>query len=118
MKTLKTNLSADICGTSLRGYVHTSYKTLHNLFGKPNLPKAKEQGGKIDAEWILETPYGIASIYNYKDGKNYNGRAGTAVKDITEWHIGGLNKETAILIQQAVEFYLIGYQDGHANISN
>jgi len=110
MKTLKTNLRADICGTSLHGYVHTSYKTLRNLFGKPNLPKG--QGGKIDAEWILETPYGIASIYNYKDGKNYNGRNGTAVKDITEWHIGGHNKETAIVIQTAIESYLEGYGVG------
>ena len=28
-------------------------------------------------------------IYNYKDGKNYNGASGTSTEEITDWHIGG-----------------------------
>ena len=29
------------------------------------------------------------TIYNWKDGKNYNGSSGIATTKLTEWHIGG-----------------------------
>lgn len=74
-------------GTHLQGYVNVSYNQLINVFGEPNGIHDKY---KIDAEWVVEFPAGIiATIYNYKDGKNYLGEEGSEVEDINEWHIGG-----------------------------
>ena len=50
----------------------------------------ESDGYKIDAEWVLKFEDGkIATISNWKDGRNYLGRYGKDVEDITEWHIGG-----------------------------
>lgn len=93
-------------GTSLQGYVQCEYAVLKNLFGKPT----DGDGYKVDAEWLLKTPFGYATIYNYKDGKNYCGTEGTPKTKITDWHIGGANKEVAILIQTAVEAYYLNHK--------
>lgn len=75
--------------TSLQGYVDTTYKKLVDAFGEPT----GNDGYKTDAEWDLVFEDGtVASIYNYKDGKNYNGDDGMDVENITDWHIGGYNK--------------------------
>ena len=74
-------------GTCLQGYVSVSYAKLVELFG---LPHSHGDGYKVDAQWCFELSSGnIVTIYNYKDGKNYNGMSGLAVDEITEWHIGG-----------------------------
>lgn len=77
-------------GSHLQGEIDVSYKTLVSIFGKQNV---KTDGYKIDAEWLIHTPYGQGTIYNYKSGKNYLGKDGLAIKDIRDWHIGGINKE-------------------------
>lgn len=93
----KTN--QEINGTSLQGYVEISYKKLIEVFGKPNV---KVDGYKTDAEWLIMTPVGIATIYNYKDGKNYCGKAGKATSKIVEWHIGGRSDEVVNFIREAL----------------
>lgn len=88
----KTHNQTDvnICGTSLVGYITCDYSTLKKVFGKPH----ESDGYKVDAEWDIEFADGVvASIYNYKSGKNYNGRSGTAKTKITNWHIGGFNNK-------------------------
>lgn len=84
----------NICGTSLQGECpdHTTYKLLTTYFGK----HADGDKYKVDAEWIIEFDDGtVATIYNYKSGKNYNGRSGTPKTKLTgtDWHIGGFNKK-------------------------
>ena len=81
-------------GTSLRGGIDCSYKTLLNIFGKPS----KEYDEyKSDAEWQIEFSDGVvATIYNYKDGVNYNGADGIPIEKLTDWHIG-----------EGIEFVLI-----------
>jgi hypothetical protein len=76
-------------GTGLVDYLSVSYKKLVSVFGEPN---AENDGYKTDAEWVIFTPAGIATIYNYKTGKNYLKDAGTPIDEITDWHIGGRNK--------------------------
>ena len=87
-------------GTSLEGRVEVDYKDLVEIFGEPS---GKTDGSKTDAEWNVMTPYGIATIYNYKDGKNYCGDNGLEVEDIKDWHIGGHNAETATFIENKVK---------------
>jgi hypothetical protein len=83
----------EIIGTGLIGYVYCPYKNLVSLLGKPN---AENDGYKIDAEWAIEMNGKILTIYNYKDGHNYNGkRNGLPVSKITEWHIGSKEDVTS-----------------------
>jgi len=87
-------------GTHLQGYIETTYARLVEVFGKPHF---EGDGYKVDAEWVLETPAGVATIYNYKDGKNYNGEDGTPTELITDWHIGGHKEDVVAHIIRAVE---------------
>ena len=98
----KPDEDAEFVGGSLQGGVDCSYKTLVSIFGKHHF---NGDGYKVDAEWEFDTPFGRATIYNYKDGKNYNGREGTAIRDLTDWHIGGNNTQVVVLIQSIVEAY-------------
>lgn len=77
----------DYTGGSFIGYLYISYADLVETLGLPNAPN---DGYKTDAEWAVELDDGTkVSIYNYKDGKNYNGDEGDDVENITLWHIGG-----------------------------
>ena len=93
----------DVHGTSLQGEIDISYKELVSIFGEPH---SKGDGYKVDAEWILQfnTPEGpvVATIYNYKDGKNYLGRSGMATSRIRNWHIGSKEPIVTTLIKQAI----------------
>lgn len=86
MKELTKNEMKKITGTRFRGYIETTYDELVARFGEPYI--APRDDHKVDVEWIIDTPYGIATIYNYKDGVRYAGKNGTAIKDIRIWHIG------------------------------
>ena len=86
------NEKADISvnGSHLMGECEadTTYADLLALFGKPEDGDAY----KVDAEWVLQFDDGkIATIYNYKTGKNYCGDEGKETADLCgdDWHIGG-----------------------------
>ena len=84
-------------GTSLVGYITVSYEKLVNTFGEPN----NSDGYKVDAEWDIKFADGtIATIYNWKNGKNYIGCDGTDVEEITDWHIGGVNELSKIKVEE------------------
>ncbi len=73
-------------GTHLQGYIDITYAELKAKFGKPH----NSDGYKVDAEWDIEFADGtVATIYNWKNGKNYNGKNGLGKTKITDWHIGG-----------------------------
>lgn len=89
-------------GTSLVGEIVTNYKTLKKLFGKPH----GSDGYKSDAEWYIEFEDGlVATIYNWKDGKNYCGKSGLPKSKITDWHIGGIERVVVNRIQEMIEKY-------------
>ncbi len=92
MKNLK---STD--GTHYLDCVTIDYSKLVKTFGEPN---AETDDYKTDAEWHITTPHGIGTIYNYKNGRNYLGKEGTETEEITNWHIGGHNSETAEWIKK------------------
>lgn len=92
--------SAASNGTHLQDYIDIVYKHLVEVFGQPG----KGDGYKVDALWILQFENGrIVTIYNYKDGKNYNGDAGKPVWRIRNWHIGGTVGDEFALVQSAIE---------------
>ena len=75
-----------IHGTSLQGAIVIDYASIKKAFGLPN----NGDEYKISAEWdILFEDGVIATIYDWKEGKNYLGKEGTPKTKITEWHIGG-----------------------------
>ena len=89
-------------GTHLQGYIESKFEKLVLLFGEP----IRGDGYKTDAEWEIEWNDGVIStIYNWKDGKNYCGDDGSDVEDITEWHVGGFDKNAV----SYVELYLKGF---------
>lgn len=93
----------EVNGTALVGVINTKYDTLVELFGEP-LPGYDY---KTDAEWAIKinTDSGesvIATIYNWKNGKNYLGDDGTPTEQITRWNIGGHTTKAAELVSSAV----------------
>lgn len=75
-------------GTSFQGYVNAHYNQLVEMFGEPY---ANTDDHKTDAEWIIITPHGPATIYNYKNGSSYLGLSGLKLEEMDEWHVGGKN---------------------------
>jgi hypothetical protein len=98
LKQLKIVLGSDrILGTSLAGYIKVSYKNIVELFGKPN---STGDDYKIDAEWEFTMNKKVMTIYNWKDGKNYNKEHGLKVSQITDWHIGSAEADVTEEINQ------------------
>ena len=94
-----TTQNVNIHGTSLRGYITTDYDTLVKYLGEPNTGDEY----KIDAEWDIEFDDGrIATVYNYKDGRNYCGAVGLPVDAITNWHIGGNTDSAPVLVHSII----------------
>lgn len=89
-----------LSGTSLQGYVNVDYSTLVRVFGNP---EGSIDPCKSDCAWDLNINGVVCTIYNYKDGKNYNGPSGLDKEYITEWHVGGRSKQSAKMVEQAIE---------------
>jgi len=64
-------------GTSLQGYITTTYQRLIEIFGTP------EYGGdKTTVTWCIEFADGtVATIYDWKET--------TTPIDLHQWHVGG-----------------------------
>lgn len=99
------NGNFDINMSSLQGYIETSYADLVACFGEP---VAAYDDYKCDCEWNIKFADGVvATIYNWKNGKNYCGEDGLALEDITDWHIGG-HRGTDVVgrVQECLTEYL------------
>ena len=82
----------NVGGTSLQGYIKASYEQLLQTFGAPN-PNLCDNY-KTDVEWAFKFADGtVATLYNWKNGKNYNGDEGLELNDIYEWNVGGFNEK-------------------------
>jgi hypothetical protein len=87
-------------GTCLQGYISATFEELVAIFGEPGVGDEY----KTDAEWIIEFEDGtVATIYNWKDGRNYCGEDGLAVEDITDWHVGGFGQRAVDRVEYAIE---------------
>lgn len=84
-------------GTCLQGCIDISYGDITEVLGGHQ----EGDGDKVDAEWILEFEDGtVATIYNWKDGKNYLGAEGLDVEEIRDWHIGGKSKDVVAYVYE------------------
>jgi hypothetical protein len=90
----------DINGSCLQGEITAGYAELVSLFGKPH----DGDGYKVDAEWDIRFEDGtVATIYNWKNGKNYCDKDGTPTEQITDWHVGGDHKRCVDKVQIAID---------------
>lgn len=80
----------------LQGYVTASYATITNLLGPPNSSSIDDF--KMDVEWLVHTPAGPASIYNWKPELP----PGIAVEKITDWHVGGESRDVVRHVVEAL----------------
>ena len=85
--------TTNVGGTFLQGYIKASYEQLVKTFGEPHDPNGDNY--KTDVEWAFEFADGtVATLYNWKNGKNYLGEAeGLELNDIYEWHVGGFSEK-------------------------
>lgn len=80
----------DAMDTSYKGCLDVSFSTLVDIFGPPSI--ADEF--KVDAQWLIKFEDGlVATIYNWKNGRNYRQQSGLDVEDIKDWNVGGKKEE-------------------------
>lgn len=89
-----------VIGTSGQGKIDCAYSRLVALFGEPD----EGDDFKTQAEWLVYTPAGVATIYDWKQGDGYHGKGnGTPVEQVTEWSIGGHDKRVVAWIKKAIK---------------
>ena len=96
MKTFVNDEAISISGTSLMGYIKTTYSDLVEKFGEPTY----ENGDKTTVEWSLQFFDGdtgdfvTATIYDWK-------MHGTPFGEYN-WHIGGHGMEAVDEVYEAM----------------
>tara|TARA_R100000656_G_C3857649_1_gene109107 strand:- start:69 stop:404 length:336 start_codon:yes stop_codon:yes gene_type:complete len=73
-----------IDGTHLQGHLNASYEEIVSVLGQPTHPVEK-----VDASWDFEIDSVVVTLYNWKDGQNYNGPTAPPVEELRSWSIGG-----------------------------
>ena len=81
-----------VCGTSLKGYVTTTYDKLVELFGTP-APGSSD--GKTTCEWVIKFEDGtVGTIHDWKTN--------STPMNLYKWSIGGFSERVVELIQQVM----------------
>lgn len=89
-------------GTCYQGSVDVDFDTICAVFGRPS----RGDGYKVQREWVIMTPKGIATIYDWKEGSCYLGRGkGTHWTKVRDWHIGGNTPDVVEEIKAALKSY-------------
>ena len=89
--------------THLQGAIVCTFAELVTAFGNPM--KDGFDDYKSDAEWNVQFENGtVATIYNYKNGKNYCCDQGLEVWEITQWNIGGHEMDCVHHVRNAVAY--------------
>ena len=95
--------TTNVGGTFLQGYLRASFEQLVRAFGEPHDPNGDNY--KTDVEWAFEFADGtIATLYNWKNGKNYLGEAeGLELNDIYTWNVGGFNEKALTKLKERLK---------------
>ena len=90
-------------GTCLQGHIRCDFHRLVQAFGQPS----DGDGYKTDAEWRLQFVDGehiiTTTIYNWKNGRSYNGDGAPERKNIFDWNIGGYDRRGVLLVHQFID---------------
>jgi hypothetical protein len=105
---IKLDKPSENRGGGLVGYVDMSHENLVSTFGKYSVPTDEY---KTDYEVYFELDGVVISLYNYKDGINYNGEDGTPTEDITEWHIGSDDVKAVTILKEYLSQEKIEHDD-------
>tara|TARA_B110001450_G_scaffold174788_1_gene163164 strand:+ start:107 stop:466 length:360 start_codon:yes stop_codon:yes gene_type:complete len=94
-------------GTSLQGYITTTYDTLLELFGKPTYMDA-DPYAKVNCEWVLNVKYfeeeGMEDFdYDYETVTIYNWKDGHVPLNECSWHVGGKSYMASEIAQLIVD---------------
>lgn len=76
-------------GTHLQATISATYNVLTSVLGIPGKPVDEY---KTRAEWMVWTPHGLGTVYDYK-------KHDTPLEGVTAWSIGGHNRATAAYIE-------------------
>jgi hypothetical protein len=92
-------------GTSLQGYVTTSFANLKKILGEPN---STGDEYKVSTEWNIVFADGtVATIYDWKLTTMYDDDGLTVAQVRTaseiEWHIGGVNHRAVELVGELLD---------------
>lgn len=91
--------ATNINGTSLQGYVRTTFAELVEQFGAPHM----EDGDKTTVEWAFNVGGIVFTIYDYKT-------YGTP-KNEYDWHIGGREENVLHIVEAIFPKRVRGYRD-------
>ena len=95
-----TSKDMDITGTSLMGYINTTYDRLLEVFGEPTHYDSSD--GKVTAEWDIEFIDDDGDVHKATvyDWKQYDLGTPHATYD---WHVGGISGSGVLgMVQDAV----------------
>ena len=99
-------------GTSLQGYVKTTYKTLVSKLGEPKLMTPNESDGKVLAEWVISHPVNI----NYVMFTVYCWKTDRIPHDLHYWHIGGRNQNSLYCFTEITGLKTTSYEEYSAEL--
>jgi hypothetical protein len=78
-------------GTSLVGYITTTYDEIVNAFGEPNYGPSGDN--KVQSEWVLDVNGEPCTIYDWKVKET--------PKELYKWHVGGRSATVLIPLAEA-----------------
>lgn len=88
---LQYTTGPDTHGSSLVGYMRTTYDDIVKVLGEPHY--VSDGSDKITAEWYIRFVDGpLVTIYDYKEEETPKG--------LYDWHIGGISKNALIFISE------------------
>jgi len=83
----KWRRGGEMTGTSLKGYIETTYEQLESVLGEPVYGPNDTDADKITCEWVITFQDGtVATVYDWKVGET--------PMDLYSWHIGGNNNKS------------------------
>lgn len=99
---------------SLMTTVDIPYPKMVQMLGEPN---GECDDYKTDVEWTLKFDGVDFYIYNYKDGINYCGSSGLPDICLSDWHIGGRDREKAVELASYLSDNVPNPEEGFPAIS-
>lgn len=110
---MKFKLTDSFESSCLQGAVDAHYGDLVQCFGEPN---SNGDEYKVQKEWMISFEDGTyATIYDWKEGDNYNGEGnGTHYTLVKDWHIGGQSQAAVRAVTATLDDYLNGIIEAEA----